>query len=55
MFVSGDRDPYCPLADLTRLAGDMSEAARVETIAGADHFLMAREDEVATAALAFLA
>ena len=55
LFVSGDRDPYCPLADLTRLAGDMSEVARVETIAGADHFLMAREDEVAAAALAFVA
>lgn len=55
LLVSGDRDSYCPLADLTRLAGDMSEAARVETVAGADHFFMAREDEVAAAAVAFLA
>ena len=52
LFISGDRDTYSPLPDLTELVSKMP--AQLETISGADHFLMARESEVAQAAVAFL-
>ncbi len=52
LFISGDRDTYSPLPDLTELVSKMP--AQLETISGADHFLMAREGEVAQAAVAFL-
>lgn len=55
LFVSGDRDLYCPLAELTQLAATMPAAARLETIVGADHFFASREDEVAKAVLGFVA
>ena len=52
LFISGDRDTYSPLPDLTELVSKMP--AQLETISGTDHFLMARESEVAQAAVAFL-
>ena len=52
LFISGDRDTYSPLPDLTELVSKMP--AQLETIGGADHFLMARESEVAQAAVRFL-
>jgi uncharacterized protein len=46
--VVGDRDPYCPRDALARLA------ARTAIIAGADHFFVGRENEVAAAVVAAL-
>lgn len=41
LLVAGTRDPYCPLADLDRLAGRLpgATAARIE---GADHFFFGK-------------
>ena len=54
LLVSGDRDSYSPIPDLTELVSKMPQPTQLETVAGADHFFMAREAEVAKAALAFL-
>jgi alpha/beta superfamily hydrolase len=50
LIVVGDRDGFCPLADLHALTAD-----RVPTsvIHGADHFFSGFEDEVSAAASAF--
>lgn len=50
LVVVGDRDGFCPLADLHALTSD-----RVPTsvIHGADHFFSGFEDDVRTAAEAF--
>lgn len=52
LLISGDRDTYSPIPELTELVSKIP--AQLETISGADHFLMARESEVAQAAVKFL-
>ena len=52
LFISGDRDTYSPIPDLTELVAKISAPKQLETI-GADHFFMAREGEVAQAAARF--
>ncbi len=41
LVVAGTRDPYCPLADLDRLAARLPESA-VARIDGADHFFFGK-------------
>ncbi len=41
LVVAGTRDPYCPIADLDRLAARLPERA-VARIEGADHFFFGR-------------
>jgi alpha/beta superfamily hydrolase len=38
LLVSGDRDSYSPLESLRTLAGKLGSRARLEILAGADHF-----------------
>jgi uncharacterized protein len=38
LLVSGDRDTYSPLEPLRTLAGKLGNSARLEILAGADHF-----------------
>jgi alpha/beta superfamily hydrolase len=38
LLVSGDRDTYSPLEPLRTLAGKLGSRARLEILAGADHF-----------------
>jgi uncharacterized protein len=46
IMVSGDRDSYSPVAGLSALKTKIGEAARLEIIAGADHFFGGREAEL---------
>ena len=54
LLISGDRDSYSPIPDLTALVTKISAPKQLEVVSGADHFFMAREGEVAQAAVAFL-
>jgi alpha/beta superfamily hydrolase len=38
LLVSGDRDPYSPVEPLRRLVSKPGSRARLEILAGADHF-----------------
>ena len=49
-IVSGDRDAFCPLADLHQATGGTLPTT---VIAGADHFFSGFEDEIRAAATAF--
>jgi hypothetical protein len=51
--VVGDRDQYCPLADLARLLESV-DAAPATVLRGADHFFAGREGDVAAAVVAAL-
>jgi uncharacterized protein len=46
LLVSGDRDSYSPVAGLQALKSKIGEAARLEIIAGADHFFGGSEAEL---------
>ena len=48
-FVVGERDQFCAAARLTRVLAAHAGRIDVRTIAGADHFFVGREDEVAEA------
>jgi alpha/beta superfamily hydrolase len=39
LFVTGDRDPYCPYAALESLVASLAGDNRLVPLAGADHFL----------------
>jgi len=55
LLVSGDRDSYSPVEPLQTLAGKLGSRARLEVLAGADHFFggcEARLSELIGAALA---
>ena len=54
LLISGDRDSYSPIPDLTALVTKISAPKQLEVVSGADHFFMAREGEVAQAAVSFL-
>jgi uncharacterized protein len=46
LLVSGDRDSYSPVAGLRALKAKIGDAARLEIIAGADHFFGGSEAEL---------
>lgn len=46
LLVSGDRDNYSPVAGLNDLQAKIGDSARLEIIAGADHFFGGREAEL---------
>jgi alpha/beta superfamily hydrolase len=55
LLVLGDRDSYSPVAGLQALKSKIGDSARLEVVAGADHFFGGREAElehVISAALA---
>jgi alpha/beta superfamily hydrolase len=49
LLISGDRDSYSPVAGLQALASRIGGSARLEIIAGADHFFGGREAELSRA------
>lgn len=55
LLISGDQDDYSPLPGLKELMAKMPGPKSLVTIDGANHFFGGLEDEVAKAALAFLA
>ena len=55
LLISGDQDDYSPLSDLRAFTTKLPAPASLAVIGGADHFFVGQEDEVARAALAFLA
>jgi alpha/beta superfamily hydrolase len=54
LLVSGDRDSYSPVAGLQELKAKIGDSARLEIIAGADHFFGGREAELSRAIAAAL-
>ena len=46
LLVSGDRDSYSPVAGLQALKSKIGDSARLEVVAGADHFFGGREAEL---------
>ena len=54
LLISGDRDDYSPIPDLTDLFSKMREPKQLEIVARADHFFMGREGDVAKTAVEFL-
>jgi uncharacterized protein len=48
-FVVGERDQFCAAAPLARVLAAQAGRIDLRRIAGADHFFVGREDEVATA------
>jgi uncharacterized protein len=46
LVVSGDRDSYSPVAGLQTLKAKIGDSARLEIIAGTDHFFGGREQEL---------
>src|SRR5271155_2488873 len=46
LLVSGDRDSYSPVAGLQALESKIGGSARLEIIAGADHFFGGHETEL---------
>lgn len=55
LLISGDQDDYSPLSGLQALLAKLPAPASLAVIGGADHFFAGQEDEVARAALAFMA
>ena len=55
LLVSGDRDSYSPVAGLQALRSKIGDAARLEIVAGADHFFGGREAELSRVIAAALA
>jgi alpha/beta superfamily hydrolase len=49
LFLAGDRDHICPLAELQALVQGLPEPKQLVVLEGADHFLWGREEEVADA------
>src|SRR5271155_3486247 len=55
LLVSGDRDSYSPVAGLQALESKIGGSARLEIIAGADHFFGGHETELSRVIAAALA
>jgi uncharacterized protein len=49
LLVSGDMDTYSPVAGLRALKDKLGDSARVEIVAGADHFFGGRDAELSRA------
>ena len=54
LLVVGDKDQFCPLADLYTLSNEMEGDVKVQVVAGADHFLFGQESEVASIVVDYL-
>ena len=54
LLVSGDRDSYSPVAGMQALKAKIGDSARLEIIAGTDHFFGGREPELSRAIVAAL-
>lgn len=54
LFIVGDRDQYCDVAELDRQVAAMSEPKQQCVLSGADHFLLGHESDVAWAVANFL-
>ncbi len=54
LLVSGDRDSYSPVAGLQALKAKIGDSARLEIIAGTDHFFGGREAELSRTIVAAL-
>jgi alpha/beta superfamily hydrolase len=54
LLVSGDSDSYSPVPQLRSLQAALGKSARLEVIAGTDHFFGGKEDELAAAIAAAL-
>jgi len=46
LLISGDRDSYSPVAGLQALTSRIGDSARLEIVAGTDHFFGGREAEL---------
>jgi len=55
LLVSGDRDSYSPVTGLKTLKSEIGNSARVEIVAGADHFFGGHEVALSRAIAAALA
>jgi uncharacterized protein len=55
LIVSGDRDSYSPVAGLQALKTKIGDSARLEIVAGTDHFFGGREAELSRVIAAALA
>ena len=54
LLVHGTRDQFTPIETVRELASGRASPARVEVIAGGDHFLAGREEEVSKIVVRFL-
>ena len=54
LLISGDRDSYSPIDPLRAVAGDLGAGARVEVVAGADHFFGGYESSLSSIVAAAL-
>jgi alpha/beta superfamily hydrolase len=54
LLVSGDRDSYSPVAGLQAVKSKIGDSARLEIVAGTDHFFGGREAELSRAIAAAL-
>ncbi|MFV0294994.1 MAG: alpha/beta hydrolase [Hyphomicrobiaceae bacterium] len=54
LLISGDCDPFSPIADLRGLLDAMTGPKALEIVSGTDHFFIRREEEVGEAAVTFL-
>jgi alpha/beta superfamily hydrolase len=54
LFLAGDRDHICPVSELRALVERLPEPKELTVLEGVDHFLWAREQEVADAIGDFL-
>jgi hypothetical protein len=55
LFLTGDRDQYCPLDVFERTVAGLSQPLTAERLTGADHFFSGFEDEVAEHVARFVA
>jgi uncharacterized protein len=55
LLISGDRDDYSPIPELSRLVSKLPDPKTLVVVEGADHFWRGMEGRVAEAAVAFLA
>jgi len=55
LLISGDRDTYSPVAGLEALKSRVRDSARLEIVAGADHFFGGREAKLSRVLAAALA
>jgi alpha/beta superfamily hydrolase len=55
LLIAGDRDNYCPPAALAQAGERLGRRGALRVIAGGDHFLAGREDEIECAVAEFFA
>ena len=55
LFIAGDRDQYCSIAELTRQLAGIAQSTTRCLLTGADHFLSGEESAVTAAVADFVA